>query len=326
MRYFSFLFILISLTSNINHAQTSQNHSPRIIHFAGMDWYVRSDQGNPANNYWSDKRKSVWVDNENRLHLKIRKIHGKWHCAEVRSVHPTSYGKHRFYVSSKLNKFNENVVGAVFIYKDTSHEMDVEFSRWKYTNAPNSQYVVQPEKSGNVHKFNILMNGDFSTHIIDWQAEKISFKSFYGHKIAPPDKTYLINEWRYNQKKLIDDGMYRIHINLWLVDHLPPTDNKEVEMIVSSMDSPISPVEIRGASNKEISFYPNHYYDNIFVYHHLALPLDYKLINNKGEIIKEKSTKHPYFFINMINKPIGTYQLEIKTETGLFEYQIIKHY
>jgi len=326
MKYIFFFFIYLFIAPNISNAQQSRNKSPRIIHFSGMDWYVRNSYGNPANNYWSDHKKSVWVDSKNRLHLKIRKVRGKWYCAEIRSVHPTTYGKHRFFISSKIDELNENVVGAAFIYKNTLHEMDVEFSRWKHKDAPNSQYVVQPEKNTNMHKFNMSMNGDFSTHIIDWQANKISFKSFYGHKIALPDKSYLINDWQYAQKKLIDDGSYRIHINLWLVDHLPPTDNKEAEIIVSSLDTPISPIEITGNSNKNISLYPNHYYDNIFVYHHQYAHIHYKLINSKNEILIEKTIKRRYFFINLINETIGTYKLEIKTKFGIYNYQIIKHY
>ena len=320
MKNIFYLFFFFSTFTN------AQNHHTRIINFGGMDWYVRNGIGNPANNHWSDSHKSVWIDNENRLHLKIKKINGIWHSAEIRSVHPTKYGKHRFFISSNVDKLNKNIVAAVFLYKDDTHEIDIEFSKWEQNNYPNSQFVVQPELLENMHRFQMNLLGNYSTHIIDWQKKQISFKSIYGHHLNPSKDYFLINQWTYNNKQLVDDKKYRIHINLWMVNNLPPTDNKEIELIISSIDTPISPIEIQGKATEKITLYANHYYDNIFVYCHDNDDIKYALKNKKDEIILQEKINNNYFFINLIDHPIGTYQLIIENRSKKYQYQIIKKF
>ena len=310
----------------ISMLMNAQEHRTRIINFGGMDWYVRNGIGNPANNHWSDSKQSVWVDEENRLHLKIRKIDGVWQAAEIRSVHPTTYGKHRFYVSSNVDKIDKNVVAAVFIYKDDAHEMDIEFSKWKQDIHPNSQYVVQPESPENMHKFQMNLSGSYSTHIIDWQKDSIAYKSIYGHYANAPDSHFLIDKWTYKQKQLLDDKQYRIHINLWMVNNTPPSDNKEVELILSSIDTPISAIEISGKINQKISYYANHFYDNIFVYCHQNSGVKYCLKDETGSIVLQDTIEHNYFFVNLIDLAIGKYQLQIESASEKFEYLITKRY
>ena len=304
----------------------AQNHHTRIINFGGVDWYVRNGVGNPANNNWSDSYKSVWVDEENRLHLKIRKINKTWHSAEIRSVHPTAYGEHRFFISSNVDKLDKNIVAAVFLYKDDTHEMDIEFSKWGFDINPNSQFVVQPELHQNMHRFDMNLSGSYTTHIIDWQKEIIKFKSIYGHHLNNPKNHFLINEWAYNNKQLIDDQKYRIHINLWLVNNLPPTDKKEAELILSSIDTPISPIEIQGKTDEKVTLYANHYYDNVFVYCHDISGVKYILKNERNEIVFEEKITKNYFFVNLIDLPIGSYQLSIQNANEEFEYRLIKRY
>ncbi len=310
----------------MNLLQAQQDRPVRIINFAGMDWYVRSGTGNPANNLWSDSEKSVWVDNQNRLHLKIRKVGNRWYAAEIRSVHPTTYGQHRFYVANRVDLLDRNIVAAVFIYKDNKHEMDIEFSRWKQKQAPNTQYVVQPELPENLYKFDLKLQGNFSTHIINWQKKQIEFESYFGHKIALPQAQYLINQWTYQQKSLTDDKQYRIHINLWMVDNQPPVNNQEAELIIASMDSPVSPISISGKATPLISLYPNHYYDHIFVYiHQTSADIKYKLLQN-NKILEQEDIQTDYFFIDLVNKSIGKYDLQIQINKQVFRYEITKNY
>ena len=311
----------------MNGIRSQNKQDTRIINFAGMNWYVRSGQGNPGNNLWNDDERSVWVDNENHLHLKIRKIDGKWYAAEVRSVHPTHYGKHQFYIANRIDLLDKNLVAAVFLYKNDEEEMDIEFSRWKHHNSPNAQYVVQPEKNGNQHKFDIRLNGNYSTHIIDWQANNIHFESYHGHKIQLPSATHLINHWDYKDKQLKDDNQYRIHINLWMVDNKPPSDNKEAELIIASIDTPVSPILITGNPSAGISMYPNHYYDHIFVYNHLEnTPVKYQLLNELNKILEQKNIQQKYFFINLLERPIGNYTLFIYIKGKKYRYQVKKNY
>jgi len=297
----------------------------RIINFAGMEWVVRSGQGNPANNLWSDSSQSVWVDAQNRLHLKLRKINDKWYSAEVFSLRPTHYGKHRFYVANRVDLLNENIVAGIFIYKDDKHEMDIEFSRWKHKDNLNSQFVVQPENPENMKRFPLKLSGDYSTHIINWQPDKISFQSYYGHYVALPENNFLIDQWQFDKQKLIDDNKYKIHINLWLVDNLPPSDLKEAELIIASLDTPVSPLQIEGDIYPEISFYPNHYYDHIFVYSsETNQPVSYLLKGIDGKIIKRKVLKKNYFFIDLVEQAIGRYELDVLVGKKHYHYFIQK--
>ncbi len=244
----SFLLITVLSLSLFSGTLAEQ----RKITFAKREWYVRSVPGSPprnTRNEWDDTSQSVWTDSEG-LHLKIRKIEGVWHCAEVYTVLPTTYGMHRFYIASRVDSLDPNVVASVFLYKDDNHEIDIEFSKWGSSQfAPsNAQYVVQPEPYtiGNKHTFNIALNGDYSTHYIDWQSSEIRFKSFHGHYLEPPNPFYQIQSWTYAGAKnpLVAELLY-IHINLWLLDPLNPS-GRESELIVKDADlPPIPPQSLR---------------------------------------------------------------------------------
>ncbi len=166
--------------------------STRTIHFAGLDWVVKSGYGDPGQNHWSDSIDSVWVDTQGRLHLRIRKIGRTWYSAEVYSLAPTSYGTHRFYVISPLDSLNENVVLGMFLYRSRYKEIDIEFSKWgnpsKYYNG---QYVVQPgDIAGNVNRFHVTLNGTYTTHYIRWYPTYIQFRSIHGHYPEPPSSDF----------------------------------------------------------------------------------------------------------------------------------------
>jgi uncharacterized repeat protein (TIGR01451 family) len=218
----------------------------RVIQFAGRNWTVRSAEGDPGGNHWSASEDSVWVDDSGMLHLKLREVNGTWYCAEVVSEEPTQYGMHRFYVITKdteaqLDDINENVVVGLFLYKDDEHEIDIEFARWGQQNSQdNTQYVVQPfDAPGNLERFQMQLGGTYTTHYINWGPSQIDFKSIHGHHPEPPNPDYLINEWSYDGSYIPqEEDNLHIHINLWLYDHQPPTDQKEVEIIIADVDYP----------------------------------------------------------------------------------------
>ncbi len=317
-----FLIVLLFLA-----LQTMRAQQPRIINFAGMEWVVRSGKGNPGNNLWSDSFQSVWVDEQNRLHLKISKIQGKWYAAEVFSLRPTHYGIHRFYIANRVDLLDKNLVAGIFIYKDDKHETDIEFSKWKQPDNLNTQYVVQPEKPQNLKRFQLSLSGNYSTHIINWQPRQISFQSFYGHYLSLPNSNFLIDNWHFDKKQLIDDDQYKIHVNLWMINNQPPSDLKEAELIIANVDTPISAIQIEGETFPEISFYPNHYYDHIFVYYSGKFEkIQYEITDKNGKVLISKNPKTNYFFIDLVKVPIGTYKLKLVTKNKIYFYKIIKNY
>jgi hypothetical protein len=234
--YLLFLFSLFLFTSSIAH--------PRTISFAGREWNVRSGTGGPGPNPWSDSSASVWIDAEG-LHLKIRKVGDAWYCAEVTSREPASYGMHRFYVSSRIDRLDRNVVASPFLYANDSQEIDIEFSTWQNANpkSDNAQYVLQPYNiPGNRERFRIDLPDSRSTHYFDWTRSTISFKSFLGHSAEPPDSSSLIREWTYSGKSNPpQEANLRIHFNLWLIKGQAPFDGREVEFVIKSADLPPPP-------------------------------------------------------------------------------------
>ena len=214
----------------------------RTIEFAGREWTVRSGEGGPGPNKWSDSAESVWVDGAG-LHLRVRNIEGVWHCAEVTSVLPARHGMHRFYVTGRVDLLDRNIVASPFLYQDDSHEVDIEFSRWRRRSGSNTQYVVQPHAvPGNIRRFEMALDGELSTHCINWLPGSIEFRSFSGHSETPAAPNMLIQEWVYagGDNPPEGDGM-RIHINLWLVGGLAPSDGKEAEFVIKDADLPAPP-------------------------------------------------------------------------------------
>ena len=217
----------------------------RTIRFSGYDWNVRlKGKGLPGPNYWSESPENVLVDGNGWLHLKITyNIEKKrWECSEVYSRDRTQYGKHLFYIISRLDSLDQNVVASVFAYKDTLNEIDIEWTRWGQPNPGyNAQYVVQPwSRTGNLERFLTVLSGTYTAHYFDWQADHILFKSIHGHHEEPSHQWELIYEWLYEGKDIPKDkDSLRVHINLYLDRGNPPSDGKEVEIIIKSADLPL---------------------------------------------------------------------------------------
>ncbi|MBN1155200.1 hypothetical protein JXB12_09815 [candidate division KSB1 bacterium] len=155
------LLIFLCFISNISSglAQDDQEHhsgsklNSRIIHFAGCDWYVRGGFGGPGPNYWSDSDESVWLDDDGRLHLRIRYEGARWYCAEVYTTKYTTYGEHRFLIEGDPELFDKNVVLGLFTYANDEAEIDIEFSRWGNANYQQiGSFTVQPYTIANNSK------------------------------------------------------------------------------------------------------------------------------------------------------------------------------
>lgn len=215
----------------------------RILTFAGRTWHVKTGAGGPGPNIWSDATNSVWVDAQGWMHLRIRNENGVWHCAEVWTTEPTRHGPHRFKIVGRPDAMDRNVVFSPFLYHDDAQEVDIEFSSWgaAQTNAPNTQYVVQPPPytAANRHAFTTELSGNYSTHVIDWQAEGVRFKSFHGHYTEPPNPGYLIQQYDYAGPGSPPESLgLHIHLNLWLVDGVAPANEREAEIVVREVAYP----------------------------------------------------------------------------------------
>ena len=137
MHYIVIILLAISSCSSPKDENIQPNEPiTRIINFSGYEWIVRTSddakQG-PGPNLFSDSEDNVWVDNEGRLHLKIVQKGGHWYCAGVTLRLSQGYKKYVFYVASRVDQLDENVVGGLFTYKNDNEEID-NF----YTDPPNA--------------------------------------------------------------------------------------------------------------------------------------------------------------------------------------------
>lgn len=208
---------------------------PTLI-FSGYEWAVKAgEQLGPGGNDFSSASENVWVDDQGRLHLKITKRDNRWYCAEVQLMDPLGYGDYLFQLASRVDLLDKNIVASPFLYRDTSHELDIEFSRWGVKNDQNAQFVVQPwDTPGNRDRFDLTLTDPLSTHRIDWWPPRVLYQSARGHhtSIPPEDK---IHEWVYEGADIpSDDQDLLVHINLWLFNGTAPPDGLEPVIVIQS--------------------------------------------------------------------------------------------
>lgn len=216
----------------------------RTIHFSGMDWQVKNGTGGPnpnyvTQNYWSDSPDSIWVDDEGRLHLKIRYEDGIWKSAEIQSLDTMKYGDYIWEISNRIDSLDPNVVFGLFLYSDEhDHEYDIEFSRWgeEAANSKNVFYSAWGPGMGTPVKqaIHVNLSGDYTTHVMKWYDGGVSFASYYGHGTDD-----LIASWQpgdYPKATQLDN--MRIHINLWLNGERHPfaPDVRDIEIIVNNLE------------------------------------------------------------------------------------------
>ena len=244
------------------HADRYVNHNKDLT-FSGLQWKVKESNPltttiPPGNNYfYSD---NVSVDAEGGLHLKIQQTNGIWSSAELLTVNSMPRGIYRFYLEggsgTRLDQLDPQVVFSPFFYSDDTREIDIEFSNWP-ANAPYGlgrfQYVVQPANNESLNRFELNLDNpaDASGKItcqIDWQNDRIIFKSWRGHSVSPPDEAALLSEiWTYQGSSIPESGdELKLHINLYLRNNfLPDQNNKpdndsQAHVIVRAIDHPAS--------------------------------------------------------------------------------------
>jgi len=136
----------------------------------------------------------------------------------------------------------------------------------------NAQYVVQPSKiHGNIKRWKVPNNGSSSTHRINWASESINFLSFNNNReIEPYGST--INSWSYVGPNIPNRAKETIRINLWMFNSQPPSNEDEVEIVITDFKfSPFAPT-IRVESMEDViaryalmQNYPNPFNPTTFI-------------------------------------------------------------
>ncbi len=208
----------------------------RTFTFSGYTWWVKESTQpvGPGPNLFSASTRHVEVDRQGRLHLRILREGDRWTCSEVVNNRSLGYGTYRFYLETDTARFDDNVVLSLFTWSDTpdyaNREIDIEFARWSDPGAPNAQFVVQPATPGRMVRFRIPRGVARSVHSFRWEPGVVRFSSRTGWD---PTRGTMLHTWTFNGSDVPVPGDENPRINLWLNRGEPPTDGKQVEVIVA---------------------------------------------------------------------------------------------
>ncbi|MHC1605518.1 MAG: glycoside hydrolase family 16 protein [Candidatus Methanofastidiosia archaeon] len=213
------------------------------IEFSGYTWFVKYSEARvgPQNNIFSNRGSDIWVDEIGRLHMTLQYREDTWYCTEVYTEQSFGYGTYVFYLDSRIDHLDKNVVFGLFTYdekkKNNHTEIDIEFAKWGKEHGDSAQFVVQPGHiEGNIHSFSPVQWSEFSTHLFYWTPYAISFQSIGGHYAHAPTKEYLIASWKYQGEYIPPEGKEKVRINLYMLEDTPPSNGKSVEVIINKFE------------------------------------------------------------------------------------------
>jgi hypothetical protein len=215
----------------------------RFLSFSGYDWWVKNytTPVGPGPNYFSDATNNAWTDMNGWLHLHITHRTNAWQCAELISARTFGPGSYRFELNSPVDSLDPNVTLGLFTWSDdpafADREMDVECGRWQNTaDTNNAQFVLQPYNLTNhLIRYRVPPGLADSTHLFVWETNQISYQcQTVAYSAAA---TNLIAAYVFtNTADVPPSGDECVHLNLWLVNGNPPTDNTEVEVIIENFN------------------------------------------------------------------------------------------
>jgi hypothetical protein len=249
--------LLASLALCSNGGRAAPPAESKTFKFSGIEWEARqAGLGGPGPNQWDPE--NVRVDRQGRLHLKVTRVvvpargespsQVEWRCAELTSTRRFGFGRYQFQVIGRIDKLDRNVVLGLFDYptpdvgKDGTNEIDIEFARWGDSAAPNGAYTVCPatgkRSSDATHAFEFSLDGTErptdTTQRFTRAGDRITFQSLEGLR---DDDQHETASWAYapaNNSRIPQEPL-PIHINLWLFRGQPPSDGKEIEIVIKKV-------------------------------------------------------------------------------------------
>lgn len=221
------------------YTMTERNPPLRTIQFSGYTWKVKASDipVGPGPNLFSNREEDVWVDEDGRLHMSIVQRDGQWVSTEVILAESLGYGTYTFVLSGRVDLLDRSAVLGMFTWDDGApdvhyREIDIELSRWEVEENENAQFVVQPwDTPGNTERFDMVVQGEQTTHRFAWSAAGVDFASFQG---APPSLGDEIASWLYEGADTPPAGEENVRINLWLILGHPPSDGQPIEVVVEA--------------------------------------------------------------------------------------------
>ena len=192
-------------------------------------------------NNWNSS--NVWVDANQRLHLKLSHSPstGGWTCAELYTNVKFSFGTFRWFVEGAIDQFDPNVVLGLFTYGgvDGTNEIDIEVAKWGQTDPQASNYfytiypyalgVAQPTSSGT----RLSLGGTYTTHQFIWSPRSVALQIQGGFMTSSQTQNLIFSyKTPANFGCATPYASAPLHINLWAFEGRPPTDGREVEIII----------------------------------------------------------------------------------------------
>jgi hypothetical protein len=114
--------------------------------------------------------------------------------------------------------------------------MDIEIARWGNDRYPNLNYTIWPAKGDSANHVSstkeFLLKSNLSTHCFNRQTDSVVCSSFDGLKT---DAKNLIYTSTFAEPVVSVSKLdMPVHINFWLFEGRPPSDQKSVEIVVRS--------------------------------------------------------------------------------------------
>lgn len=247
----------------------------RVIHFSGYCWQVSNDDGGPGCNYFSDSEDVVWKDDDDNLHLKIKKIDGEWHCASLETLEHLGYGTYNVEVVSDLSTLDKNVVFGMSLYEYVKYslpdEIDIEVTAWGEEKNSRKDSMIDytifkshpnPDPSDDDREgykptqrydpyYKLQNPSNQQTFSIRWTSDTVFFKTNNGKDYAE------FKYWSADPGEFIPNASEeKFNLNLWLNDKDdsddtdenccgcsnkrgvgdPPSDGQPQEVVIKSFD------------------------------------------------------------------------------------------
>jgi hypothetical protein len=171
------------------------------LYFSGyyFNYKNRLTPVGPGPNRFLGDSTAAWVDNQEKLHLKIQLKNGFWQCSEIISTKRFGYGTYQMTCETDIRNFDPMTVFGFFTWDDYSFqkagnsEVDIEFAKWGDANDTLPvTYSVQPVIFSNpapyaerTHKPFIptKYNASACTYTMQWTPDSIVWKSYVGESV-----------------------------------------------------------------------------------------------------------------------------------------------
>ena len=168
----------------ITKASSEPPPEPKLVHFSGYDWMIRSSPNDRGGDLYDYEPSNVWVDDQGYLHLLMGQEGGRWHCAAVSLTRSLGYGTYRFVISDSAHLPPSAILALFTQDAEGGADMDIELGRWGKVQNRNADYVIQPYYiPQNVVHFEVPAGP--MTHVLRWEPGSATFKSFAGVSTAP---------------------------------------------------------------------------------------------------------------------------------------------